>query len=78
MGVGRGVCSELRLVPGAKERAKGQPLRTIRAAQMGELVTLKGIVTKCSDVKPLLQVAAYTCDECGFEIYQVSRTSRSL
>lgn len=29
-----------------------------------------GIVTRCSDVKPLVEVATYTCDQCGFEIYQ--------
>jgi DNA replication licensing factor MCM7 len=34
-------------------------------------VKISGIVTRCSDVKPLMQVAVYTCEECGFEIYQV-------
>nr|GEX74890.1 DNA replication licensing factor MCM7 [Tanacetum cinerariifolium] len=29
-----------------------------------------GIVTHCSDVKQLMKVAIYTCEECGSEIYQ--------
>jgi len=33
-------------------------------------VRVAGIVTRCSDVKPLVEVATYTCDQCGFEIYQ--------
>lgn len=31
---------------------------------------MKGIVTKVHDVKPMMSVAAYTCDTSGFEIYQ--------
>jgi DNA replication licensing factor MCM7 len=27
-------------------------------------------VTRVGDVKPLMEVACYTCDACGFEIYQ--------
>ena len=30
---------------------------------------LQGIVTRVGDVKPLMEVACYTCDACGFEIY---------
>ena len=30
----------------------------------------QGIVTRVGDVKPLMEVACYTCDACGFEIYQ--------
>ncbi|XP_050918926.1 DNA replication licensing factor MCM7 [Lathyrus oleraceus] len=42
------------------------------ASNIGQLVRLAGIVTRCSDVKPLMQVAVYTCEDCGFEIYQVA------
>ena len=28
------------------------------------------MVTRVADVKPLVTVATYTCDECGFESYQ--------
>lgn len=47
-------------------------IRQVRASDIGHLVKISGIVTRCSDVKPLMQVAVYTCEECGFEIYQVS------
>lgn len=30
----------------------------------------QGIVTRVNDVKPLMEFACYTCDDCGFEIYQ--------
>jgi DNA replicative helicase MCM subunit Mcm2 (Cdc46/Mcm family) len=46
-------------------------LRQVKASNIGQLVKISGIVTRCSDVKPLMQVAVYTCEECGFEIYQV-------
>uniref|UniRef100_M8BNG1 DNA replication licensing factor MCM7 n=1 Tax=Aegilops tauschii TaxID=37682 RepID=M8BNG1_AEGTA len=45
-------------------------LRQVKASHIGQLVKISGIVTRCSDVKPLMQVAVYTCEECGFEIYQ--------
>ena len=46
------------------------PLRNLTADRIGSLCCVRGIVTKVTDVKPQLQVATYTCDECGFEIYQ--------
>ncbi|ONM01182.1 DNA replication licensing factor MCM7 [Zea mays] len=46
-------------------------IRQVKASNIGQLVKISGIVTRCSDVKPLMQVAVYTCEECGFEIYQV-------
>ncbi|GLJ18929.1 hypothetical protein SUGI_0338540 [Cryptomeria japonica] len=52
----------------AKEKAF--TLREVKASHIGQLVKVMGIVTRCSDVKPLMQVAVYTCEECGFEIYQ--------
>ncbi|KAL3517377.1 hypothetical protein ACH5RR_019966 [Cinchona calisaya] len=55
-----------------KASPKGQPftIREVKASYIGQLVRISGIVTRCSDVKPLIQVAVYTCEECGFEIYQ--------
>nr|GMD40333.1 DNA replication licensing factor MCM7 [Ipomoea batatas] len=52
--------------------SKVRPLtiREVKASYIGQLVKIAGIVTRCSDVKPLMQVAVYTCEECGFEIYQ--------
>lgn len=78
--------SELHMVPkiSGKKNAQGKrkaqqaessvrALRDVKASMVGHLVTVEGIVTRCTDVKPLLQVATYTCDECGFEIYQVRK-----
>lgn len=36
----------------------------------GKLVAVKGIVTRVTEVKPMMQVATYTCDQCGSETYQ--------
>lgn len=56
-----------------KAFSKGTPftVRQVRASHIGQLVKISGIITRCSDVKPLMQVAVYTCEDCGFEIYQV-------
>lgn len=63
-------CSEVYI----KAFSKGTPftIREVKASCIGQLVKISGIITRCSDVKPLMQVAVYTCEECGFEIYQVS------
>ncbi|XP_064256745.1 LOW QUALITY PROTEIN: DNA replication licensing factor MCM7 [Passer domesticus] len=44
--------------------------RELRAASIGALVTVQGIVTRASEVRPLLRVATYSCDQCGAETYQ--------
>mmetsp|Transcript_13710 Transcript_13710/g.54198 ORF Transcript_13710/g.54198 Transcript_13710/m.54198 type:complete len:268 (-) Transcript_13710:2125-2928(-) len=51
-------------------KSEMRDLRSIRAADIGHLVTFKGICTRVGDVKPLIEVACLTCDSCGFEIYQ--------
>jgi DNA replication licensing factor MCM7 len=52
--------------------AKSRPraVRDVKAADLGHLVTIKGIVTRSSNVKPLLSVATYSCDKCGSEVFQ--------
>ena len=45
-------------------------LREIKANSIGALVCVQGIVTRCSDVKPAMQVAVYACEACGNEVYQ--------
>ena len=56
-----------------KAFSKGTPFTIIevKASCIGQLVKTSGIITRVSDVKPLMQVVVYTCEECGFEIYQV-------
>lgn len=57
------------IVHGANAKKHIQKMREIKSAQIGSLVTIKGIVTRASDVKPCIQVAVYACDVCGFEVY---------
>ncbi|EGC35437.1 hypothetical protein DICPUDRAFT_152234 [Dictyostelium purpureum] len=46
------------------------PIRLIRSEHIGRLVTLTGICTRVTDVKPLVVIALYTCDSCGAEVFQ--------
>lgn len=45
-------------------------VRQVRGDHLGRLITIRAIATRVSDVKPLVQVSAYTCDRCGCEIFQ--------
>lgn len=45
-------------------------VRELKSNKVGHLVTAKGIVTRISEVKPLLVCATYTCDQCGSETFQ--------
>ncbi|KAI9265885.1 MCM2/3/5 family-domain-containing protein [Helicostylum pulchrum] len=49
---------------------KAFAVRQVNGAQLGRLVTIRGIITRVSDVKPFLQVNTYSCDSCGYEIFQ--------
>ena len=40
-------------------------VRTLRTDLVGSLVSLQGTVTRTSDVRPELLVAAFRCDKCG-------------
>jgi len=46
------------------------PIREVKAGQIGKLISIKGIVTRATEVKPMMQVATYTCDQCGAETFQ--------
>jgi len=71
------VCSEVYFK--ASSHQKHTAIRDVKANSIGRLVCVKGIVTRATEVKPLLQVATYTCDQCGAETYQpVSWFSVSL
>ena len=50
-------------------------LRDVSAPSIGALVHIKAIVTRVSDVKPLVTVITYTCDDCGMEVYQTVRNA---
>lgn len=64
-----GACSEVYIK--SEEKYPSLPLRGVKASHIGWLVKVRGIITRCTDVKPLMQVATYTCETCGYEIYQV-------
>lgn len=54
----------------AKAPTKAFAVREVRGESLGHLITVRGIVTRVSDVKPSIQVNAYTCDSCGAENFQ--------
>ncbi|RYO98601.1 hypothetical protein DL766_000964 [Monosporascus sp. MC13-8B] len=54
----------------ADQPVKALAVRQVRGDHLGHLITVRGIATRVSDVKPIAQVAAYTCDRCGCEIFQ--------
>lgn len=49
---------------------KALPIREVKAANIGKLSTVRGIVIRATEVKPMMSVATYTCDKCGGETYQ--------
>lgn len=46
-------------------------LRDVKAAHIGKLVVVRGIVIRTSLVQPMINIATYTCEKCGYENYQV-------
>jgi DNA replication licensing factor MCM7 len=59
---------EVRFAP--RSDAKAGSLRNVVATDLGKLVTVKCIVVRASDIKPICVVATYSCDQCGWELYQ--------
>ena len=53
--------------------SKPKVVRDVRADSIGHLVSVRGIVTRATEVKPMMAVATYTCDQCGAETYQPVR-----
>lgn len=51
-------------------RTKALAVRDVKGPHVGKMITVRGIVTRVSDVKPSVLVNAYTCDKCGYEIFQ--------
>ncbi|OUM55119.1 hypothetical protein BVG19_g4602 [[Candida] boidinii] len=59
-----------------KEPVKALAVRDVKGSHLGNLITVRGIVTRVSDVKPIVTVNAYTCDSCGYEIFQEVNTKQ--
>jgi len=53
-----------------RQSAKVLPIREVKAAHIGKLTNVRGIVIRATEVKPMMSVATYTCDKCGVETYQ--------
>lgn len=46
------------------------PMRAVTAQHLGSLVKIKGVVTHCTDVKPMVAVATYLDMQSGIEVFQ--------
>jgi DNA replication licensing factor MCM7 len=56
--------------------AKALAVRNVKGEHLGHLITVRGITTRVSDVKPAITIHAYTCDRCGCEIFQPVTTKQ--
>ncbi|KAG5658800.1 hypothetical protein KAF25_007353 [Fusarium avenaceum] len=54
----------------SSQPSKALAVRQVQGEHLGHLITIRAIATRVSDVKPIVQVSAYTCDRCGCEIFQ--------
>ena len=63
---------------GSNNAVSALSLRNVRSKSMGHLVTIIGMIVRSSEVKPSLVVAAYACDACGVEVYQVIQNKREF
>ncbi|PYI33928.1 MCM-domain-containing protein [Aspergillus indologenus CBS 114.80] len=59
-------------------QSKAIAVRNVRAEHIGSLITVRGITTRVSDVKPAVEINAYTCDRCGSEVFQPVTTKQFL
>lgn len=55
---------------------KALAVRQVRGEHLGRLITVRGITTRSSDVKPAVRINAYSCDRCGCEIFQPVTTKQ--
>lgn len=62
----------------ARGYGKSLAVRQVKGAHLGHLISIRGIVTRVSDVKPSIEVATFTCDRCGFEVFQELHGSKQF
>ncbi|KAK9463649.1 DNA replication licensing factor MCM7 [Lipomyces oligophaga] len=65
-------------VSGLRPKPPVFAVRDVRGGNLGRLITVRGIVTRVSDVKPSVIVNAYTCDKCGAESFQEVKSRQFL
>ena len=58
--------------------SKPLAVRQVKGEHLGHLITVRGIATRVSDVKPAVQVNAYSCDRCGCEIFQEVKSKQFM
>lgn len=61
---------EFGFIRGENEKTHELKMREIHADTIGSLVNFRGIVTKCTEVRPSIEVACYSSEDYGFEVYQ--------
>ncbi|PGH11475.1 hypothetical protein AJ79_04850 [Helicocarpus griseus UAMH5409] len=54
----------------SERNSKAMAVRNVRGEYLGHLITVRGITTRVSDVKPAVKINAYSCDRCGSEVFQ--------
>jgi DNA replication licensing factor MCM7 len=59
-----------------QRNSKALAVRNVRGEHLGHLITVRGITTRVSDVKPAIRIQAYSCDRCGCEIFQPVSTKQ--
>ena len=62
----------------SERESKALAVRNVRGEHLGHLITIRGIITRVSDVKPAVQINAYTCDRCGCEVFQPITTKQFM
>ncbi|KAI1920747.1 DNA replication licensing factor MCM7 [Ophidiomyces ophidiicola] len=54
----------------SERNSKALAVRNVKGEHLGKLITVRGITTRVSDVKPSVKINAYSCDRCGSEVFQ--------
>lgn len=62
----------------SERESKALAVRNVRGEHLGSLITVRGITTRVSDVKPAVQINAYACDRCGCEVFQPITTKQYM
>ncbi len=60
----------------SERSTKALAVRNVKGEHLGHLITVRGITTRVSDVKPAIRIHAFTCDRCGCEIFQPVTTKQ--
>ena len=60
---------ELVIVPGPNSKHSFTPLRMIKSSKIGGMIETRAMVVRVSEVKPLINIACYFCEICGYELY---------